>query len=217
MHSAVTINQTLRDPTDKPFIVKASDVDLFDSDDTLELFQVAESTKAVDQVPFVGRHRDSLTHHATKMSLPSFSKRSRSRRASVGSLSMSSASSISSQSLRFDDDESLASHFSQDTQRSKQRRLSTRRAKTAEKVTFHRRIKIRPIPRLDCISDEEVSATWYNQQELAAIKEAANEDLQDEMEVRRKLSRRYDLCDSTCVYTTTLLTAEDSQDTVRWT
>lgn len=38
-----------------------------------------------------------------------------------------------------------------------------------------------------------------------------------EAEVRRKLSRRYDLCDSTCVYTTTLLTAEDVDDTVRWT
>lgn len=38
-----------------------------------------------------------------------------------------------------------------------------------------------------------------------------------EAEVRRKLSRRYDLCDSTCVYTTTLLTAEDEEDTVRWT
>ena len=34
--------------------------------------------------------------------------------------------------------------------------------------------------------------------------------------VRKKLSRRYDLCDWTTVYTTTLLTAEDYQDTVRW-
>jgi hypothetical protein len=38
-----------------------------------------------------------------------------------------------------------------------------------------------------------------------------------EAEVRRKLSRRYDLCDWTCVYTTTLLTAEDQEDKVRWT
>lgn len=35
--------------------------------------------------------------------------------------------------------------------------------------------------------------------------------------VRRKLSRRYDLCDWTCVYTTTLLTAADMPDDVRWT
>jgi len=38
-----------------------------------------------------------------------------------------------------------------------------------------------------------------------------------EAEVRRQLSRRYDLCDDTYVYTTTLLSAEDQQDTVRWT
>lgn len=38
-----------------------------------------------------------------------------------------------------------------------------------------------------------------------------------EAEVRRKLSHRYDLCDATCVYTTTLLTAADRDDKVRWT
>ena len=38
-----------------------------------------------------------------------------------------------------------------------------------------------------------------------------------ENEVRRQLSRRYDLCDNTWVYTTTLLTAEDRTDEVRWT
>jgi hypothetical protein len=38
-----------------------------------------------------------------------------------------------------------------------------------------------------------------------------------ESEVRRQLSRRYDLCDDTWVYTTTLMTAEDRVDDVRWT
>ncbi|MBT5110588.1 MAG: hypothetical protein HOM25_18055 [Rhodospirillaceae bacterium] len=37
-----------------------------------------------------------------------------------------------------------------------------------------------------------------------------------ETEVRRQLSRRYDLCDATHVFTTTLLTADDSEDSVRW-
>lgn len=37
-----------------------------------------------------------------------------------------------------------------------------------------------------------------------------------EAEVRRKLSRRYDLCTDTVVYTTTLLTADDRADTARW-
>ena len=38
----------------------------------------------------------------------------------------------------------------------------------------------------------------------------------EEKEVRRKLSKRYDLCSWTNVYTTTLLTANDVSDTVRW-
>ncbi len=38
-----------------------------------------------------------------------------------------------------------------------------------------------------------------------------------ETAVREALSRRYDLCSSTCVYTTTLLTAEDREDKERWT
>jgi hypothetical protein len=38
-----------------------------------------------------------------------------------------------------------------------------------------------------------------------------------EAAVREALSRRYDLCSSTYVYTTTLLTAEDREDRERWT
>jgi hypothetical protein len=38
-----------------------------------------------------------------------------------------------------------------------------------------------------------------------------------EAQVRDKLSRRYDLCDWTVVSTSTLLTAQDRQDTARWT
>ncbi|MBL8384060.1 MAG: hypothetical protein JNM90_13335 [Burkholderiales bacterium] len=38
-----------------------------------------------------------------------------------------------------------------------------------------------------------------------------------ERAVRDRLSRRYDLCDDTWVHTTTLLSAEDRPDTVRWT
>ena len=38
----------------------------------------------------------------------------------------------------------------------------------------------------------------------------------EEKEVRSKLSKRYDLCSWTNVYTTTLLTANDVSDTVRW-
>jgi len=38
-----------------------------------------------------------------------------------------------------------------------------------------------------------------------------------EAKVRETLSRRYDLCDWTAVSTATLLTAEDAEDTARWT
>ena len=51
-------------------------------------------------------------------------------------------------------------------------------------------------------------AMWERSKRPADAAEAA---------VRKKLSQRYDLCDWTTVYTTTLLTAEDNQDTVRWT
>lgn len=39
----------------------------------------------------------------------------------------------------------------------------------------------------------------------------------EEAEMRAKLSRRYDLCDSTQVHTSTLVTAVDTVDTARWT
>mgnify|MGYP006906262603 FL=1 len=38
----------------------------------------------------------------------------------------------------------------------------------------------------------------------------------EEKATREKLSRRYDLCDHTIVYTTTLITALDAKDTVSW-
>ena len=38
-----------------------------------------------------------------------------------------------------------------------------------------------------------------------------------ERQVRAKLSRRYDLCEDTEVYTTVLLTAIDVEDSTRWT
>lgn len=40
---------------------------------------------------------------------------------------------------------------------------------------------------------------------------------EEEEAVRAKLNRRYDICNSTYVYTTTLLTADDREDRARWT
>ena len=38
----------------------------------------------------------------------------------------------------------------------------------------------------------------------------------EEIVTREKLKRRYDLCEQTVVYTTTLLTALDAKDTINW-
>jgi hypothetical protein len=51
---------------------------------------------------------------------------------------------------------------------------------------------------------------------LATWERTKNPRTKDEIDVRKKMGRRYDLCDWTCVYTTTLLTAEDPSDNDPW-
>jgi hypothetical protein len=53
--------------------------------------------------------------------------------------------------------------------------------------------------------------------DLAMWERSKTPATEGEQVVRDALSRRYDLCDSTWVYTTTLLTAADRMDEVRWT
>ena len=48
------------------------------------------------------------------------------------------------------------------------------------------------------------------------LKWRATADILRQAGAQRQLSRRYDLCDATYVYTTTLLTADDQPDDVRW-
>ncbi|MGI9523401.1 MAG: hypothetical protein ACR2PG_17350 [Hyphomicrobiaceae bacterium] len=52
---------------------------------------------------------------------------------------------------------------------------------------------------------------------LAAWERTKIPQTEAEAEVRRTLSKRYDLCTSTYVHTTTLMTASDTADTTRWT
>ena len=52
---------------------------------------------------------------------------------------------------------------------------------------------------------------------LAAWERTKIPQTEAEAEVRRTLSKRYDLCSSTYVHTTTLLTATDTADSTRWT
>lgn len=51
---------------------------------------------------------------------------------------------------------------------------------------------------------------------LAAWERTKIPQTEAEAEIRRTLSKRYDLCASTYVHTTTLLTASDAADTARW-
>lgn len=70
-----------------------------------------------------------------------------------------------------------------------------------------------------CIDDEPGHASalmMTRRPDLAMWERSKIPAGEAEAEVRRKLSRRYDLCDATWVHTTTLLNAEDRADTVRW-
>jgi len=86
-------------------------------------------------------------------------------------------------------------------------------------------------PGFEAAYDSQVIGLWELESEKPGIRESLlltrRPDLAmwersklpanaDEAEVRRKLSRRYDLCDATVVYTTTLLTATDVTDDARW-
>ncbi|MCG8548002.1 MAG: hypothetical protein MJE12_27710 [Alphaproteobacteria bacterium] len=71
-----------------------------------------------------------------------------------------------------------------------------------------------------CLGDDDAlrrSLLLTRRPNLAMWERSKIPEGETEMDVRRKLNRRYDICDWTCVYTTTLLTAEDEDDTVRWT
>ena len=69
----------------------------------------------------------------------------------------------------------------------------------------------------DAVGDDIHSLLLTRRPDLAMWERSKIPADAEEAEVRRKLSRRYDLCTSTVVYTTTLLTASDVEDTARWT
>ena len=67
-------------------------------------------------------------------------------------------------------------------------------------------------------ADEEIDSLLLTRRPDLAMWERSKLPANDaEAEVRRKLSRRYDLCSTTMVYTTTLISAKDKQDSARWT
>ena len=67
----------------------------------------------------------------------------------------------------------------------------------------------------DCASSIE-SLLLTRRPNLAMWERSKIPSSAEEAEIRATLSRRYDLCTSTVVYTSTLLTATDVQDLARW-
>jgi hypothetical protein len=67
----------------------------------------------------------------------------------------------------------------------------------------------------DC--DNVTSLLLTRRPDLAMWERSKIPQGEKEIAMRETFNRRYDLCDSTVVYTTTLLTARDREDTARWT
>jgi hypothetical protein len=66
-------------------------------------------------------------------------------------------------------------------------------------------------------SDVVTSLLLTRRPDLAMWERSKLPQGEKEVAMRETFNRRYDLCDSTVVYTTTLLTARDREDTARWT
>jgi hypothetical protein len=159
--------QSLAENADKPFIVKESDLDIFGCEDYFDFFQ---SPTAVNQI---ASHGDAWTLPECHLTAPPLATR-RSRRSSISSVSSSCSSSMCSKSLNYED-ESFVSYGDQSetltrTSESRKYRRSSSRRKGKKQVSFHSRIKIRSIPLLHNLSEEELTNRWYRGYELAQIK-----------------------------------------------
>jgi hypothetical protein len=163
--------QTLKQSTgitEKPFVVKESDLEIFSCEELL-----------------------STTPPTQRCTFP---KRKSTRRSSTCSSSTaSSKSSMSSKSSYSDDNESMASDFGEISIASKhagsrtrgrrsRRRLSSTSAKPKKSVQFHSRISVRDIPHLSQLSDEDITHRWYRKSELAAIESDAGKTIRNAKE-----------------------------------
>jgi hypothetical protein len=167
---------TLEEPPIQLFVVKESDVNVFESLDDLDCFlspkpattafQEASSTNCGD-LPLLSSHHSS-------------------RNPCCGSSSCSSNSSACSKSLNFDDEPSFASFSEQShstsgtgRRRGSGSRLSSRRMRLKKErhVEFNPRIKVRSIPHMQDASEDELTERWYRKDELADIKKEASKHL----------------------------------------
>jgi hypothetical protein len=148
--------QSLEAPIDKPFVVTESDVDIFscqeDQDNVEPLLQKRKDFHLT--LP-----RSTGTNRRSSIG----SSSSSSRRSSIGS---SSSSSICSKSFNSE-------------KREHRRRpvfFETKPRKLKKTVTFHRKVSIRTMPKLN-LPEEELTSRWYQKYELAHIKNEVTETI----------------------------------------
>jgi hypothetical protein len=139
--------QSLEAPIDKPFVVKESDVEIFSFQEDPDIFDLLQEYPKRD---YDGLH---LTPpRLTGTNLPF-----------LGSLCSSSPSSSICSSLNSDE-------------RKHRRKVSSRR-KPKKAVSFHPKVNVRTIPKLDNLPEEEASRRWYQNCELAHIKSQVIEQI----------------------------------------
>ena len=174
--------QSLEEPPIQLFIVKESDVDIFERLDDLDCFLSPKPAATASQEASSLNCGDSPL-----MSSPSSSKNP-SRRSSICSSNhstSSSNSSVCSKSLNYDEESYVSTseqlHSSKgtaSTRGSGSRRASRRsRVKKQRRVEFNPRIKVRRIPHVRDASEDELTKRWYRKDELAGIKQEASNTL----------------------------------------
>jgi hypothetical protein len=170
--------QSLEEPPIQLFIVKESDVDIFERLDDLACFLSPKPTATASQ------EASSLNCGDSPLMSSPYSSKHPSRRSSICS-SKSSNSSACSKSLNYDEESYLSTseqlHSSKgtaSTRGSGSRRTSgTSRLKKQRRVEFNPRIKVRRIPHVRDASEDELTKGWYREDELANIKQEALETI----------------------------------------
>ena len=155
--------QGLEATIDKPFVVTESDIDICscqEDQDSVDL-----SLQCCPRVDFEDLHLTSPRLTGTTRGFSIFS---------------SPSSSICSKSLKYDDDYCVSCGDQSETSRNSDKtrkhrgRFSSRR-KPKKTVTFHPKVKVRTIPKLNNLPKEELTSQWYQNYELAHIKNEVTE------------------------------------------
>jgi hypothetical protein len=157
------IIQSLEAPSiGKPFVVTDSDVKIFSCQDDQDNFNLLLQYPKADFEDFY------LTSPGSNST----------NRSSIGS---SSSSSICSNSLNYDDDSFVSwgdqSETSLNSDKRKHRRRVSSRRKPKKTVTFHPKVSVRTIPKLNKPSEEEFMTRWYQVYERNGVRFADYEEV----------------------------------------